>query len=142
MKYRLFAFIPILAGCTATPDYLTTGLSRLEGRPVAELRSYLGEPTLKWQAGEKTAYAWINNRTGRFDMPRTAPMPVVVQRGGVPVVTYTNQPPSIVDDYNWYCRIDVTTKKNVIVDTAYQGNAGGCQAFNAKLKPLLETQEK
>ena len=138
----IFISVLLLAGCAH--DYLATDLPKLEGQPVAQTLAYLGPPAEKKQADSGITYTWINNLSGSFYVPDTAPSPVVVQNGAHPTVAFS-QPhlPPVPNTYNWHCRLDITAQKGVIVHTAYEGNAGGCQIFSEKLKPLIaETESK
>ena len=144
MKRRIYAYISVLAlASCAAPDYLAVALPRLEGRPVARALAYLGTPTEKKQEGGETVYTWIRDQSGSFYVPNTASYPVVVQNSGHPTVAFSRPAtPSIANAYDWYCRLDITAKKGVIVHTAYEGNAGGCQTFSEKLKPLATKTDK
>ena len=138
MNQRICVFISVLILTGCAHDYLATGLPMLKGQPVSQALGYLGPPTQKVHVGEEMPYTWINAQNGSFNVPDTAPYPVVVQNGGHPSVAFTQPPMSAATNtYDWYCRLDITARKGVIVHTAYNGNAGGCRMFSNKLKPLV-----
>lgn len=138
MKHHIGAFISVLALAGCTHDYLATGLPKLEGQPVARVLAYLGAPADKKKTGSVTTYTWLNNQSGSFYVPEMAPSPVIVQNGAHPTVAFSEPAaPPVPDTYNWHCRLDITANKGMIVHTAYEGNAGGCQIFSEKLKPLI-----
>jgi hypothetical protein len=139
MKHRICVLVSalVLASC-AGQDNLAASLPKLEGQPMAQVLARLGTPTEKVHTDSDTLYTWIYNQSGSFYTPNTASYPVVIQNAGHPTVAFTQPPmPSVANTYDWHCRLEITAKKGVIVHTAYQGNAAGCQTFSEKLKPLL-----
>ena len=137
MKFYVPLALCLLAGCAE--DRLAAELPALQGQPAAQVVHYLGTPTETIKTVDSTTYSWINRQTGSFYVPDNSSQPVVVSgSNGHPTIAFT-QPhmPPMQDTYDWHCRLDIIAKKGVIIDTHYDGNAGGCQGFSDKLKPLL-----
>ena len=128
-------FLFSVAGCAE--DYLASGLPMLKDQPISKAVHYLGPAAEEKKTGDKTIYTWVNEESGSFLMPSESSYPEVVQSNGHPMVVYSGAgTPQMTNTYNWHCRLDITTKNGIIVDTQYQGNTAGCEVFSKKLKRL------
>ena len=137
MHRRLCTFISVLVLTGCSQDNLATGLPMLKGQPVSQAIGYLGQPAETRQIAGETTYSWLNDQSGSFYVPDAASYPVVSQNGGHPAIGFSQPSMPSLNTYDWHCRLDIIAKQGIIVHTAYEGNAGGCQIFSDKLKPLV-----
>ena len=122
----------VVAGCTTFSD-MENGLNYLMGQPVQVAFENLGYPSGSYQIGDDTVYGW--GRSFTMNMPTTSTTSVTGTVGTTPYSGYgttTSYAP-----VNYACNVKIIAGADgVIKNWEYDGNAGGCGAYSARLKNL------